>query len=79
MNRFKKELKRKGVRLEGDYPFLPYEVGDNIYMEGVSVDAETATFTEYLNVIVTRFRMDRHGEIMAWYTKEELKMRKGAF
>lgn len=42
MNRLKKEIRRKGVKLELDYPFLPFNG-----LECVKVDSEKATISEY--------------------------------
>ena len=42
MNRLKKEIRRKGVKLEQDYPFLPFNG-----VEAVKVDAEAATVSVY--------------------------------
>ena len=64
MNRFKKEIRKKGIRLESDYPWLPYEVSHNIYVEGVYVNASTATVIEGTNVIDIKHVMTRSGEII---------------
>lgn len=71
MNRFKKELRKKGVKLECDYPMLPYfikgkscfEVG-YIFVDGVSVDAEKAEFTVHLNILNQRTRVLRNGNFV---------------
>lgn len=52
MNRFKKELKKHGVMLEHDYPYLPYEVGGGVSVDSVIVNTERATVTHVYNVIV---------------------------
>ena len=49
MNRFKKYVRTKGIKLECDYPWLPYDY-QNIAVEGVSVDSENAVVIQYLNV-----------------------------
>lgn len=81
MNRFKKELKKRGVMLEDDYArmygCIPCEVGHNIYVEDVYVNSEKAIVTTFYNVDSIVERMDRCGEMMPWYGEEELKMRKG--
>lgn len=51
MNRFKKELKKRGVMLEQDYDYLPYPVDKHVVLEGVVVNAETATVATYYNTI----------------------------
>lgn len=47
MNRFKKELRKNGVMLECDYPWLPYEHRGCPALEGVHVDSEKCTVTRY--------------------------------
>ncbi|MBR6358033.1 MAG: hypothetical protein IKS11_00135 [Lachnospiraceae bacterium] len=42
MNRFKKEVRRRGIKLECDYEFLPYNE-----IETVVADAEKATVSTY--------------------------------
>ena len=46
MNRFKKELRKRGVMMENDYPYLPYGS-----LETVEVNSETCTVSCYYNVI----------------------------
>lgn len=45
MNRFKKELRAHGLKLEMDYDFLPCD-----HIEMIVVDAEHATVTTYNNI-----------------------------
>jgi len=42
MNRFKRELRKRGVKLECVYPFIPYNG-----LEAVVVHSDTATVSEY--------------------------------
>ena len=42
MNRLKKEIRTKGVKLESDFPFLPFNG-----IETIKVDSENATISEY--------------------------------
>lgn len=49
MNRFKKYVRIKGIKLECDYPWLPYDY-QNIAVEGVRVDSENAIVIQSLNV-----------------------------
>lgn len=42
MNRLKKEIRKSGVKLESDYPFLPFNG-----IETVKVDSERATISIY--------------------------------
>ena len=68
MNRFKKELKGKGIIV--DYPYLPYYVkGDfgkpgNICIEEVIINAERQTITTLYNVTVTCQKMLRNGDLV---------------
>lgn len=62
MNRFKKELRRKGIKLECDYLWLPYEE-NGVFVEAVSVNSTGARWTEYTNVMATCFQLERNGSI----------------
>lgn len=42
MNRFKKELRKRGVKLECDYEYLPFDG-----LETIVVNAEKATVSTY--------------------------------
>ena len=44
MNRFKKEIRKRGFKLESDLPCLPYELkGDNrILLDSIFVNSERA-------------------------------------
>lgn len=77
MNRFKKELKKHGIRLENDFPCLPYEIGNNIWIEGVTVDSEKCTVTQWTNVLESKFKMLKDGSVIPWYTTEEITKRHG--
>lgn len=46
MNRFKRETRRRGIKLECDYEWLPYNS-----IEAVQVDSTTAVITEYSNTM----------------------------
>lgn len=50
MNRFKKYVRNKGIKLENDYPWLPYETKHNITLEGIFVSSSTATLIYFYNV-----------------------------
>ena len=71
MNRFKKEVRKKGIQLESDYPWLPYEVSHNIYVEGVYVNASTAIVVEGTNVMNVKYVMTRSGELKCVWDDEE--------
>ncbi len=70
MNRVKKELRSKGIKLECDYEYMPYFIKGKsifepgyIFIDGITVDSETATVKVYLNVIVETYKLLRNGEI----------------
>lgn len=71
MNRIKKEIRKREMKLESDYPFLPYyvkgkscfDVG-NICVEGVTVDSENATVTRCLNILVEKYKLLRNGKLV---------------
>lgn len=44
MNRFKKELRKKGVKLECDYPWMPFELIGHT-LEAIIVNTEMCTVT----------------------------------
>lgn len=46
MTAFKRFVKAKGIKLEADYPYLPYDLSGPT-IEGVKVDQETATVYVY--------------------------------
>lgn len=70
MNRVKKELRHKGIKLECDYMEMPYFIKGKsifepgyIFIDGITVDSETATVKVYLNVIVETYKLLRNGDI----------------
>lgn len=70
MNRFKKELRRKGIKLEHDYPWLPFYVKGkscfdpgNICIEAVIVKSETASVSIVTNVMTTELKVSRKGDL----------------
>ena len=70
MNRLKKELRRRGIKLECDYMEMPYFIKGKsifepgyIFIDGITVDSETATVKVFLNVIVETYRLLRNGDI----------------
>ena len=62
MNRFKKYVQSKGIKLEHDYPYLPFDLGSQS-IEAVIVNAETATVREVLLSLIGVIRFDREGEM----------------
>ena len=71
MNRFKKYLRSKGIKLECDYPALPWCVSKAkspfepgyISVEGVSVNSERATFTVFYNILSELTKVNRDGTL----------------
>lgn len=66
MNRFKKELVKKGFQLKSDFPLdVKGRFGEPgyIYLDDISVDTEKATVTEWYNIIVNKFQVLRNGNI----------------
>ena len=59
MNRFKKELIKRGFSLEHQYPCLPYEVSNGIYIDSIIANAEYCTYTTYYNVLRSHGYFDR--------------------
>lgn len=52
MNAFKRQLRNHGVKLEQDYPCIPYVDGDgSVVVLGISVNPEQLSVTYYYNVI----------------------------
>ena len=62
MNRFKKELRKQGVKLENDYPWLPFDMG-SVTLETVSVNSELCTVTKYFTSIVCVDHYNRQMEL----------------
>lgn len=63
MNRFKKELRNKGIKLENDYIFLPFPYGENLVLESVIVKTEKAKVSLCFTCGVITYRMDRSGKL----------------
>lgn len=70
MNRVKKEFRKKGIRLECDYPTLPYYIKGkscfepgHIFVDMVTVNSEVAIVRRYLNVITEKYTLQRNGSI----------------
>jgi hypothetical protein len=54
MNRFKKELQKRGYLLENDYPWLPFNE-----TQAIKVDSESATYSVVKTSVVVTFQFDR--------------------
>lgn len=65
MNRFKKELRKKGIKLACDFEFLPFEVShsNNIYIDDVIVNTENASITIVYNTLVDTVILKRDGSL----------------
>ncbi len=70
MNRFKKEIRKRGIKLAIDYPTLPYAIKGKspfetgyIAVDDVFVDATKANVVVFYNVDETIYHMDRDGSI----------------
>ena len=70
MNRVKKEFKAKGIKLENDYPYLPFYIKGkscfdpgNICIESVIVNSENASVFIATNVMCEQIKMDRSGKL----------------
>ena len=59
MNRFKKELRKKGIKLESDYPWLPFELKSGGIIEGVKVLTEYGIVEFYFTSMIERVWFDR--------------------
>ena len=66
MNRFKKELRKKGVKLESDYLYLPCPYGESLILEGISVSSEQAKFIKHFTCGSVLYKMDRKGNIFCY-------------
>ena len=64
MNRLKKELMKKGITLEHQYNWMPYEIRDGIVIDTIIVDSENAIVHMYYNVIDLHYMMQRDGNIV---------------
>lgn len=63
MNRFKKEVRKKGVKLENDYIFMPINVGNNLVLESVIIETEKAKVSLCYTCGVIEYKMDRSGNL----------------
>lgn len=56
MTRFQKEIRKRGIKTEKDYPWLPYDL-DGVSIEGIVVNSEKCRVKIFYNVgtMVTTF------------------------
>lgn len=69
MNRLKKEFKKRGMRLESDYPSMPHYIRGKscfepgyILIAGIVVRPD-AVLIRYLNIGIEIYRLNRDGSI----------------
>ena len=63
MTRYKKYIKEKGLRLEHDYPMIPFDLGtQSVLGVYVTVNDDIRILTEY-NSLVSEAIIDRAGKI----------------
>ena len=62
MNRFKEELRKKGVKLECDYPHMPFELIGHT-LETIIVNSEMCTVTSITTSIILVDFYDRNLQI----------------
>lgn len=63
MNRFKKEVRKRGVKLENDYMYMPIDIGNNLVLDSVIVKSERAKVSLYFTCGVITYMMDRSGKL----------------
>ncbi len=69
MSRFKREIRRKGIKLSNDYPFLPYAIkgkcfeSGNICVDDVFVNSSAARVIVVYNVDAVCLELQRDGSI----------------
>lgn len=74
MNRFKKEIRKRGYKLESDYPYLPYDISGSflepghIVLDSVVVNSEEATVYCCYNVIAEKMTFNRSMELTINYS-----------
>lgn len=70
MNRVKRELRKRGMKLNIDYMWLPYDRG-SVTIDNVCVDSENAIVTEYYTSITLKTQLLRSGELARVTDEEE--------
>ena len=66
MNRLKKELRKKGIKLACDFEYLPFEVSHSykIYIDDIIVNSENASVTIVYNALIDTIILKRDGSII---------------
>ena len=65
MNRFKKEIRKKGIMLENDYLFLPCEKG-GLTLDGINVNSVDCVIAFFYTSIIVYAKLNRNGEFTYW-------------
>ena len=60
MNRFKRYVREKGIKLECDYPWLPYDSKGYVTIETVYVNSEHCYVTQFTTV----------GDLIAYFHRD---------
>lgn len=63
MNRFKKYVRSKGIKLSCDYMYLPFEEKPYIFVEDCLVNKNTMQVIKYLNIGNVIMTFNRDGSI----------------
>ena len=61
MNRFKKEIRKRGYTMACDYyPYLPYPLTESVYLESIIVSTEQASIYRCYNVATEKITFMRN-------------------
>ncbi len=63
MNALKKYLRKKGVIMDHEYPYMPFEVTPGVILETVTINPETAEVWYVYNITTEHLRLGRDGEL----------------
>lgn len=64
MTAFKKYLKKKGIKFEEDYYFIPYPVYGGVLLEEVTCVPEKAEVIFVYTSIILKYRLERDGQLV---------------
>ena len=75
MNRFKKEIRKRGFKLTSDYEYMPYEIKGGFYLvlEAVIVDSENAIVYRHYNVLSEKHVFARDMGARVYCFKERIQ------
>jgi hypothetical protein len=57
MTKFKKELRKRGFKLECDYNFLPFD--DGAILDSIQVDVENCTISYYYTSVSIHIKINK--------------------